>query len=469
MSILFPQTISPLTKTKRRIIFYLAILVFFILAPLIILYSIGYTVDVKTRTILSTGGIFVKTNQAGFKLYINNTLERETSFLSTGALVTDLKPDLYVVRIEKEGFRSWQRVVHVERETISEFRSALLFPKNIREKELLDLSRRGLTVDTFHALQGSPWVILRTPEKRGLTYLFNRASGLFDAVETFSDFRWDPVGKRLLVKRENPVRWSLVLLAQGRLREEQMPLPRNLGTIVSADFTPGVSDEFFILNAEGALYQFSKTRRSASPILSDIHSFSPETTRLLFVTGKGFFASADLDGKNVENYGHKGLFLTEKPAQMQMSSKGDVFVIDSGGGFFLRQRDEPEIAPISGNVLGAEFSASGDKILFWSTNIITVMWLEDELRQPLRKAGTRERILSLPDGALQFAHWYGDNETHIIFAAGKFVGVTDLDTRGDGTVKALLLDNAEGFIQYRPEANEVLRGHKSFLWSTKIQ
>ncbi len=457
---------GPLTRVQRRAVFYLAVFLFFVIVPLVIFYSLGYNVDVKNRNLFRTGGIFVKTNQTGFRLFINNQLSKESSFISYGTLVTGLKPDLYSVRIEKEGFRPWLRFIHVEAESVSEFRYIFLIPEKLEEKEILDLSRRNLTFSWFEALPASPWVMIGTKEKAAFTYLFNRETKIFDAVEAFDDFRWDSASRRLLVKRSNPLRFAVVLLASGRVREEKLRFPKELGQIKMADFYG--ANNFLVLGSDGKLSRVQRGTGLITRLLSDMHSFAVSESQILFISNSGFFSSSDLGGENIENYGKKGFFISEGKVRMETNGLGDYFLVDSAGGFFIKRRDEPEVAPFSGNVLGAEFTSSGNKLLFWSKNTAEALWLAEESHQPFRKAGERQRVLSLGDQTLSAASWLGPLEEHVVFGAGLFLGIVDIDNRGGGPSTTLLLDNADGPVKYHRSSGQIFRASKSFLFATRI-
>ena len=459
MNSIFDNAASPLTKTKRRIIFYLAVFLFAVFTPLVALYSTGYKFDFKTRQLLSTGGVFVKTNQVGFKVFINGELAKQTNFFSSGALVIDLKPDLYLVRIEKEGFRPWQRFVHVSGESVSESRFIMLFPEKIIEKEILDLSRRGLTIEEFNILEKSPWVAIRVSERKQLVYLFNRDTGALDVVESFVDSRWDYAGRRLLVVRKNPTRWAVVYLLSDKIREEKITPPKKLGTITGMDLVAGNINEFLVLNSEGELFSFNKTNGAFSSLLSDISVFAVNDARIWFIGNNGFLASADLDGKNAESHGRKGFFILDKPVQVEAFS---------GGGFFVQKAGDPEIVPIAGNIRSAAFDTEGGKIVFCTDRDVNVIWLKDEQYQPFRKAGDREKIITLSDQELVACDWWGSNEENIIFSAGKFVGVVDIDTRASGAAAVILYDDIVGSTAFEKEAGRILRSEKSFFFSAKL-
>src|SRR3989338_4740166 len=104
---------SALDKSTRRKIFYGMVALFAIIVPFALLYSRGYIVDLQSRGFVATGGIFVKTTQSGAKVFIDDEFSKETSFLLHGALMTNLLPRRYTVRVEKEGYQPWQKMVRV--------------------------------------------------------------------------------------------------------------------------------------------------------------------------------------------------------------------------------------------------------------------------------------------------------------------------------------------------------------------
>lgn len=435
--------------------------------PLIVLYSIGYNFDLKTGHVVRTGGIFIKTNQNSFKLFINNNLAKESGVLSFGALVANLKPDLYSVRVEKEGFRPWQRVIHVTPESINEFRSVLLIPEIIKEEEVLNLTRRNLSIEKVEILKESRWFLINAPERRALSYLFNPERKAFDAIEVFDYFRWDTEKQRLLVKRGGPTRFAAVNLAGGRVQETQLRVPANIGRVTMADFGQG-ADEFFLLTDQNFLWRFDRAKKTTKQILSDVHFFRVAGGRVLFVTNEGFLFSANPDGEEIENYGRKGFYLTDRPAEMVMTPDGSLFLLDSAGGFFVRRKDEPEVVPLAGNIIGADFSQDDERLLFWSENSVEVLWIVDEKQAPFRKAGARERILSLSEEKVGHAAWFGDKEYNVIFSAGKFIGVVDIDNRGGGPQATIIFDQGDGIFDYDSSENEILRASGSFLYSSSF-
>ena len=106
-------------------------MVFAAISPLLIAYSIGYKINFSRGSFEKTGGIFVKSKTPRLSLFINGVFVKETSLLGGGAILTDLKPGVDLLRIEKAGYQPWSKTVLVEKGVVTELRDVLLFPQKI--------------------------------------------------------------------------------------------------------------------------------------------------------------------------------------------------------------------------------------------------------------------------------------------------------------------------------------------------
>ncbi|MBI2610301.1 hypothetical protein HYW53_04020 [Candidatus Giovannonibacteria bacterium] len=142
-----------LTRRKRKILFWVAVFIFFALTPFVILYSLGYRIDSNFQ-LYSTGGIYISSSLTGSEIYINSELKRTTNFFQSGIFVQDLSPGIYEVMIRKEGYNIWKKNLKVASQFVTEARS-LLVPKEANARVLL----RGAFVD-FSASSKDPILLL---------------------------------------------------------------------------------------------------------------------------------------------------------------------------------------------------------------------------------------------------------------------------------------------------------------------
>lgn len=112
----------------RKLLFYFFILLFVLTAPVLAAFSLGYTINFKTATVEKTGGIFVKSKTPRLSIFLDGKFQKETSLLSGGALLTELTPHTYILRLEKAGYKPWFKTTAVAESLVNEFRNVVLVP-----------------------------------------------------------------------------------------------------------------------------------------------------------------------------------------------------------------------------------------------------------------------------------------------------------------------------------------------------
>ena len=120
-----------MTLQTRRILFFFLLAVFLVLAPLIVVYSLGLTINFQTKALEQTGSIFIKSKTPQTSVFLNGALTKETSFFSGSALLTGIAPGAYLIRIEKAGYQPWSRIMTVSPSLVTELRSVLLLQNRI--------------------------------------------------------------------------------------------------------------------------------------------------------------------------------------------------------------------------------------------------------------------------------------------------------------------------------------------------
>ena len=114
-----------MTRGTRRFIFLIFLLIFIVLVPVIILYAQGYGFDFEKRTIVASGGIYLKSYPPRAEIYVNNTLRG-----TTNRMVRRLIPKTYDVKIIKEEFHPWQKNILVKPGLVTREEDIFLVPFN---------------------------------------------------------------------------------------------------------------------------------------------------------------------------------------------------------------------------------------------------------------------------------------------------------------------------------------------------
>ena len=108
----------------RAILFYLSVILFFILVPVLLLYSFGYKLDLNRLRIIRTGLIYVKSIPEGANVYLNARHINKT----TPANIEGLMPGKYRLFLELKSYYPWYQEVLVESGKPTRLDEIILFP-----------------------------------------------------------------------------------------------------------------------------------------------------------------------------------------------------------------------------------------------------------------------------------------------------------------------------------------------------
>lgn len=125
---------EPLSQRKRISYLILLIVAFVVLVPVTLLYSSGYRLG-DGFSLVKTGGIYVGLSESKAELYLDGKLVKEAGILKNGFFIQDLTPRVYYVVVKKDGYRSWEKVLEVLPQRVSET-SAFILPDNIPYVEI---------------------------------------------------------------------------------------------------------------------------------------------------------------------------------------------------------------------------------------------------------------------------------------------------------------------------------------------
>jgi len=421
-----------LETNSRRRLFYAMAALFAVVTPLALLYSRGYVFDFKSRNIVSTGGIFVKAMPPGVRVSIDPDITRETSFLSRGALITSLMPRRYTVRVEKNGYRPWEKVLTVQNEEVLEFRNIFLPPATItpaavftaRRNEptrIFPLAERQEVVLAIGAADKARTLSIVDPET-------GRSNLNFVGVHAWT---WSPETATFILGRrvEGKMQWFRFRWTADAI-EERIRLRGLPAEFVADRITPHPTEpnQFYFSAGDSLFLQGNATVPIA--IADELQAYAIGKTHIYYLSRNGFFVESDLLGQDVQVLGRKGLFLSdEEPARIEITPSGLVLVRDSSGALFLYESEkDTELQFVTGNVLGIAVATEDDRLLFWDANGISVYWLRENEKQPFDLARTRQRILETTEPIVGAA--FDANGSHILFATPSGIRMTETDVRG---------------------------------------
>jgi hypothetical protein len=92
---------------------------------MIILYALGYSFDFEKKTIIATGGIYLKSEPTKAEIYVNDKLKT-----TTNRLIKRLLPKIYNVQLVKDGYHPWEKDLVVQPNLVTKANNIVLLPVN---------------------------------------------------------------------------------------------------------------------------------------------------------------------------------------------------------------------------------------------------------------------------------------------------------------------------------------------------
>ncbi len=99
-----------LTRTFRLTFMIILIVSFFVISPILILYTAGYRFDLKTFQVKKTGVLTIDVEPNDARIFLNDIALTK----SLPIRLPNRAPGSYALRIEKDGYLSWTNTVQVE-------------------------------------------------------------------------------------------------------------------------------------------------------------------------------------------------------------------------------------------------------------------------------------------------------------------------------------------------------------------
>ena len=127
-----------MTRKTRLIILLVCIVCFFVVAPILVLYSVGYRFDFQRMKLTETGGIYVRSFPAAGKIIIDSKIIKTPGIFSNSIFIQSLLPSSHTVLVEKNGYNNYFKTIPVQEEQVTKLENILLIKKNIQLETVTD-------------------------------------------------------------------------------------------------------------------------------------------------------------------------------------------------------------------------------------------------------------------------------------------------------------------------------------------
>ncbi len=263
-------------KILRRIIFFLFAAVFVVGAPKIVFYALGYSYGSGSeKGLIQTGLIYLSTTPPGATVYVDGRRYREP----TPAIIRDLLPGNYSIRLVLKDHDVWSKTVPVEAAKASVLGKILLYPKKWKWIDLGQDELPESAIETAKELNKNHERLLRAQKQFQFTLDQKNILG----------FRFDKKGQRIVVWRKDAI--GVVSLSREEKEKSLSSLPVKVDWILKG--AQNISRVFWA--HDGAYVVFQDQSRV---LILELETFGePSVYHLLETKGQSQISYSDDTGE----------------------------------------------------------------------------------------------------------------------------------------------------------------------------
>lgn len=191
-----------MTTTQRRLYLLVFIILFFITAPIIVLFAKGYRFDAVNNIFVYSGSFTIKSVPRDIDIYIDDKKQSKNalSVINGSYTLNGIKPGKHVISCEKEGYTSWSKTVNVHSGISTEFWNVLLFPTTGVEEKAFAVE--NATQYFLSPRTNEEIVVFSEEDDKRIVSLLNTGDDSITTIYETSDFTFLPQ-----TEKEN-VEWS---------------------------------------------------------------------------------------------------------------------------------------------------------------------------------------------------------------------------------------------------------------------
>ncbi len=408
-------------KKTRKIIFILGLLLFFIIAPLLLLYSQGIRIRFGEQRILRTGGFYFNVLQNSAGIYLNGSLQEKTGIWGNSVLIRNLSPQKYDIEIKKTGYFPWQKTLEIKEGEVVQAKNILLIEEEVQFKVL----RRN--VEDFLVSEDGEDLLLKESNEEGwrfllLNLLTSREREIFSEREFegkvgITPVAWHEQEKEILLESDNTEIQKFFILNYDFLPEKQLFNLTLLGDIKKISFTPAVKGEVLCLRGNNLIRKNFDGNQREEIFLPGVAWFEIENGNLFWLSDSGFLLKSGFNGERKEILNKEPLSLRQGENYDIRAWKEEVLVSTPEGLYLLRE--DGKLNKIFEEVRGLEISPNLAQATFWQENEI---WLLKE-----SKGEKVTLFLNRFSKSPQSISWLTPH--YLLFKLGDEIKITEIDNR----------------------------------------
>lgn len=429
-------------------------IIFMIVAPAIILYSQGYRFDVKKMMFVETGAIYLKVYPEEATIFLDNEKQKETSFFSRDLLIQNLLPQNYLIRIEKEGYHSWEKNIEVQVGLASEAKYITMFKKD----NPFNLIKEDIE-NFFPSLDGDRF------------FLLTSSNEIYEYKESVKEL------KRILNKTQTPYNISNITFSNNRnalietstglyyllTPDNQISLIKSFSSEVKNIYFDPKDEDYFIYQIGNSIYRFNPKTEKTPKLISreKIDHFNVLNNDIIALSNKNIILLKDLT--EPEEIILNGSFEYKEESLYEiLIIENYLFLLEDKKNLYFFNKENKSFELKLEALTEIKYTPFFNKILFYDNNKIWLMFLKKEDSPFFKEA---YEIIELSNYLKKIDNLKWLNGFYFILTINNGVFISEIDNRNNINILKLDKENTSKIFFNGNIKKVFLLDQKSFLVS----
>ncbi|MCE9642747.1 MAG: PEGA domain-containing protein [Candidatus Andersenbacteria bacterium] len=385
----------------RRLLSIVAFIAFIAIAPVIVLYAIGYR-SVSTSLPEPVGVAIINALPKKAVVSINGT-----AYGTVPRSVPNLLPGTVEVQVAKDGYQPWQKKLEIKPMQATDARNIKLIPTTQDTDEL--------TADaTAFATSPDASIIAIVNAKNEIFFMDQNGKFKTNSIafkSPITEMVWSNDSSRVLIGTKQSG-FTLLQFSNQAITKSAFVLP---ATDTRAKWDPADNQSILALTSKHELVRYNITTSTSAIIDSNCNTYTFSNNQLIY--------------QRIDNTLVKGSFsqdLNQRALSISASVNGDLAILlESGELLIVDTRNT--INSISGHVLSSSWSTDGSLLLLQSSpsELDIYNFSNERMRTlPIHESHVLVRLAT----TILNPSWFPDN-AHIVYQTGSNLILSEVDPR----------------------------------------
>lgn len=436
-----------MTKRTRTILFFLLGVIFILAVPTLIFYSQGYRLDWEERKFSQVGAFYFNAVPTRVEVFVNGQSIGKTAFVLGTTLTKNFAPGTYHVRIQKEGYHSWEKRLEIISRQVTENKHIALIPIDptfiVLQDNVLDFWAAPNKSEVLLQKSNSQntWALVLWDTQNNAEYFLYESPHLQDEIQ---DVQWSSDSNsflfhvvsqeqvhsyvqqidRTLLNRQSTEKESLQIAAQLRIS-----LNKILSNPQQTTFSPFEKNQLLFLGSSqnsSILSQFDYTQNQTPSILArNVTAFLAKNAQIVWLDQEGILWQQTNRNTQATPLNEIPFLPLPETLYTLYAADKEIFLKENQMLYILNQGNrsfEEFFTPFQEMLL----SPDGNKIALSTGKELWLHFLKEDREQPSRAEGDRVFLTRFSEPITNLT-WFTSH--YLLFSLPNAITISEIDDR----------------------------------------